>query len=172
MKLCFTLQVINVHSDHGDVFWALEDGAGSGGSRRLREYPTSLAQPTDAITSSSHLGVNGGLTSRRGSNISNSENDKDLDLECNFLWGCSRLAYDGEGSIFFADCKNNVIHLFAANGGQRQKSLLSQADGINRPRGLTLDRERRLLYVGQSEGDVRVFTLGDGKKSYDLRVDF
>lgn len=158
-----------MHTDHGDVFWALEEGAGSGGSRRLREYPASLATPTD---SSSRLGVNGNATSRRGSNISNSDSDKDLDLECSFLWGCSRLAYDGDGSIFFADCKNNVIHLFAANGAQRQRRLLVQGDGINRPRGLAVDRERRLLYVGQSEGDVRVYTLGDGRKTYELRVDF
>lgn len=47
-----------------------------------------------------------------------------------------------------------------------------QGDGINRPRGLAVDRERRLLYVGQSEGDVRVYTLGDGRKTYELRVDF
>ena len=70
----------------------------------------------------------------------------------------SKLSYDGDMNIFLTDHDNKSVHVLLANG-QYHCQLLSSDHIKNHPYGLTLDRQRRLLYVGQGESVVNAFKL-------------
>ncbi len=72
----------------------------------------------------------------------------------------SRLAYDdGSQRVFLTDVANNAIHELSAVNGLYMRRLLSASDGIYLPYSITVDVDRRLLYVGQSRAKVTVYEL-------------
>jgi hypothetical protein len=70
----------------------------------------------------------------------------------------SRLAYDGRTSIFLSDYKNKAVHVWSVNG-QYDHQLLSSVDFTGKPSFLTVDEQRRLMYVAQSDSTIKVFKL-------------
>ena len=145
-------QVIKVSSGDQDTFWTIESSPdevyGYKLRSRLRRYiwdkSTNNASPItwqnfdfEAINT-----------------IDRDENDKTINLGPQDI----RITYDGERSIYAADYNKNSIHVFSTSG-QYQCELLSQKDGLNKPCCLVVDRIRRLLYVAQASGEVKIFTL-------------
>lgn len=77
------------------------------------------------------------------------------------------IVYDGADNVLLADYINNAVHVLSTSGVYLRK-LLGETEGVFRPYGLTLDRQRRVLYVGQT-GEIKVFVL-DGRWNYRLDV--
>ena len=73
------------------------------------------------------------------------------------------LSYGDNMNIFLSDMRNKAVHVLSANG-QYHCQLLSSHQISADPYKLVLDKERQLLYIGESKGEVKVFklTYGDG----------
>ena len=73
------------------------------------------------------------------------------------------LSYDGNMNIFLSDMHNKAVHVLLTNG-QYHRQLLSSHQIKANPCILVVDKERQLLYIGESKGLVEVFklTYGDG----------
>ena len=65
--------------------------------------------------------------------------------------------------VLVADYNNSRIHLLNFDLTLQQKLL--QSDGLDKPRRLLLDEDRGLLYVGQDNGEVKIFRVADPKPS-------
>ena len=97
---------------------------------------------------------------------------KDIDLitkdgeQINF--DSSKLAYDGDMNMFLRDYHNKAVHILSTNG-EYHCQLLSPNDLSNTPCRLAVDKERELLYVGQSDSVVEVFHL---KSAEIIRPDY
>ena len=68
------------------------------------------------------------------------------------------------GQVLVADYNNSRIHLLNSDL-TLQRKLLLQSDGLDKPRRLLLDEDRGLLYVGQDNGEVKIFRVADPKPS-------
>ena len=134
-------QVIKVTTDHSDDFWTLEYSDNK--NYHLRVYSVDRRRSDGKVT-------------WRDINVTTT-NGNHIDLSC------SRLSYDGNMKIFFSDCDNKAVHVLSVNG-QYHCQLLSSHHMKNTPCRLAVDKERQLLYVGQTENVVGVFKLayGDG----------
>ena len=130
-------QVIKVTSDQNDDFWTLEE---SGNNWHLRVYSV------DRRRSDSRPNV-----TRRDINVPTTDG-KRTDLLA------SSLSYDGNMNIILSDFYNKAVHVFLVNG-QYHCQLLSSHHIKKKPFRLALDKERKLLYIGQLNGVVEVFKL-------------
>ena len=79
-------------------------------------------------------------------------NDKQISLPYSILTD------DGNTTIFISDYSNKVIHTFSIKGHYRCL-LLSPHHFLNTLDSLAVDKERKLLYVGQNNGVVAMFKL-------------
>lgn len=70
----------------------------------------------------------------------------------------SKLAHDGVGNIFTTDRINAAVHVWSA-GGQYVRRLLSPQQNIANPSSLIIDTQHHVMYVGQYNGMIDVFTL-------------
>jgi hypothetical protein len=127
------------------VFWCLE---AKNGDCRLREYQLSNNAGTNSPSRVSHV------TWR---DISTSPSPG-VDLDLHY----AHLAYDGAGNVFLSDFNSSTVHVFSTSG-HHERQLLSVRDGLDGPRSLAVDRSQKLLCVGQRKGEVKVFTLSDGR---------
>ena len=128
-------QVIKVTTDHSDDFWTLEY---SGNYPHLGVYSVDRRRSDGKVT---WRNIN--VPTTDGEHIS--------------------LSYDGNMNIFLSDLDNKAVHVLSVNG-QYHCQLLSSRHIESTPFRLAVDKERQLLYVGQSGGVVGVFRLthGDG----------
>ena len=131
-------QVVKVTIDHSDDFWTLEE---SDTNEHLRVYNVDRRRSDGNVT---WRDVN--VPTTGGKHIS-------LSHSC--------LLYDGKVNIFLSDYHNKAVHVFTVNG-QHHCQLLSSHHFVNNPRSLALDKERQLLYVGQSGQLAGVFKLTYG----------
>ena len=137
-------EVIKVTTDHSDDFWTLE---------------TSDNYNNHLCVYSVDRRLSDGKVTWRGINVPTT-NGKHIDL----LY--SSLSYDGNMNIFLSDLPNKVVHVLSVNG-QYHCQLLSSHQIKNIPYRLAVDKERQLLYLGQSFTLVEVFklTYGEGDKN-------
>lgn len=72
-----------------------------------------------------------------------------------------RLAYDGCSSVWTTDWKNDAVHVWSVHGYYMYVRKLCALKSVHsvRPMGLAVDRERLVMYVGQTERIVNMFTL-------------
>ena len=133
-------QVIKVTTDHSDDFWTLEQSDNF--NYHLRVYSVDRRRSDGNVT-------------WRDINFPTTDG-KHIDLP----W-YSRLSYDGNMNIFLSDCENKAVHVLSVNS-QYHCQLLSSHHIKNLPRRLAVDKERQLLYVGQTRGVVGVFELTYG----------
>ena len=70
----------------------------------------------------------------------------------------SMLVSDGNMNIFLNEFENQTIHVLLANG-QYHCQLLSTLDTDEQMKRIALNRKRQLLYVGQTNGIVKVYKL-------------
>lgn len=70
----------------------------------------------------------------------------------------SKLAHDGVGNIFTTDRINAAVHVWSA-GGRYVGRLLSPQQNIANPSSLIIDTQHHVMYVGQYNGMIGVFTL-------------
>ena len=137
------LQVIKLSTELNDDFWAVDEDDQQ--IYHLRMYSMKR----------SHLGKN--LTWR---DIDVTTTDgKHIEVS-----HASLLSYDGNMNIFLVELKTKAIHVFSVNG-QHQCQLPSSHHMTITPFKLAVDKERQLLYVGQNDGLVLVFTLTYGNGS-------
>ena len=129
-------QVIKVTTNHSDDFWTL--GTSNNSNHHLRVYSV-VKRRSEAL---------------RDINIPSTDG-KNIDLLQ------SSLSYDGNMSIFLSDYFNKAVHVLSVNG-QYHSQLLSSHHIKNKPCILAVNKERQLLYVGQSNGVVVVFKLTYG----------
>ena len=134
-------QVIKVTTDHSDDFWTLEKS--NNDKYHLRVYSVDRR-------------LSDGNVTWRDIYVPTTDG-KHINLRY------SRLSYDGNMNIFLSDRDNKVVHVFSENG-QYHCQLLSSHHIEKKPWRLAIDKERQLLYIGQSGGVVGVFelTYGDG----------
>ena len=129
-------QVIEIASNHEQIFWTLEMISNK---YRLCAFNASAKQPDGSL-----LWTNVALpaTGETAINLAS-----------------SRLGHDGHANVFLTDQQNNAVHVFSM-GGQYQFQLLSSQQ-INTPWRLAFNSNfcNKLLYVGQSRGEVKVFAL-------------
>ena len=135
------MQVIKVFTGHSDDFWTVMMNLDN--SALLRVY-TKDKRLSDVNVTWRDLNVP-------------STNGKQIFLPF------SSLSYDGNMNIFLSDNRNKAIHVLSVTG-QYHCQLLSSHHIMNEPIRLTVDKERQLLYVGQSEGVVAVFKLTYGEE--------
>ena len=69
----------------------------------------------------------------------------------------SSLAFDGYNSVLVSECENSAVHVFSTKGDY-QLQLLSYPD-VHKPTRIVVNKDDRLLYVGQQKGEVKVFAL-------------
>ena len=132
-------QVIKVTRDHSDDFWTL----GSNADRwRLHVYSVD----------------------RRRSDGNVTWRDLSYLIKGPFLFLDSSLLYDGNMNIFLSDYDNRAVHVLLVNG-QYYCQLISSHHIKYAPHRLAVDKERQLLYVGQTTGIVEVFKLTYGIES-------
>ena len=131
------LQVIVVFLNNKYNIWSLETS--SHVNYALRIYSSDFSLSEQKIT---FRDIN--TTTSRG---------KDIKLS-----HLSSMAYDHNKKIFVSDLDNKAVHVFLVNG-QYHCQLLSSKHLSSEPYKLTLDVNRRFLYVGQSASKVRVFEL-------------
>ena len=136
-------QVVTVTTDLLDEFWTIEK------SDKL-------------FTEDYHLRVYSvdrklsiGYVSMRDINVTTA-GGKQLNL------ASSSLSYDGYSNIFISDWYNKAVHVFSVNG-QYHFQLLSPRQMKNQPCRLAFDKERHILYVGQSKALVEAFQLTYGE---------
>ena len=79
------------------------------------------------------------------------------------------IAVDAYCGIFVADCTTNGVYLFSLDG-EFKCQLLSDTDGLNRPCKIALYTERKLLYIGQQNGEVHVFQMKDIEWKTELKL--
>ena len=130
------IQVIKVTTEAGDVFWVLEKFAVYS---RLRIYSITENQSTSGDITWRDVDL---MTSRG--------------LRIVLSWN-SRLTYDGGKLMFLTELENSAVHVLSVDGVY-QHQLLSSED-VSTPYGLSVDRHRKLMYVGPSKGVVKVFAL-------------
>ena len=133
-------QVIKVTTDSSDDFWTLEK---NGNSDTLCAY-------------SVDRGCSDGNVTRRDINVTTADGQ-----HINLSY--SRLSYDGNMNIFLSDYYNKAVNVFTVNG-QYHCQLLSSHHIKNSPYKLALDKEHKLLSVGQRESVVGVFELKYGEE--------
>ena len=71
----------------------------------------------------------------------------------------SKMSQDNFMNIFIGDQNNNAIHVVSVNGQYRCEVVTSFDINANSLLGLTVERDRRLLYVGLSNGVILVYNL-------------
>ena len=131
------VEVIKVLIDQREVFWCLES---DNETFHLRVY--TVERKPD------------GTLNMTWKDISNRPTDsKHIYFSLN-----SSLSYDGDMNIFLSDFHNKAVHVFLING-QYRCQLLSSNHIASWTYKLALDRKNNLLYVGQSEGMVKVLKL-------------
>ena len=69
----------------------------------------------------------------------------------------SCLAFDGYNSVLVSERKNSAVHVFSIEGNYQLK-LLSYPD-VHEPTRIVVNKDDRLLYVGQQKGEVKLFAL-------------
>ena len=129
-------QVIKVTTDHCDDFWTRERNDNY--NYHLRVYSVDRRRSDGNVTCRD---INVTTTDGKHINLSG-----------------SRLSYDGNMNIFLSNWDNKAVHVLSANG-QYHCQLLSSHHIKNSPYIQAVDKERRLLYVGQDTGVVGVFKL-------------
>ena len=134
-------QVIKVAKEHSDDFWTLEK---SGNKYHLRVYSVDRQR------------LNGNEVKWMDINVTTTDG-KNINLRD------SSLAYDGRMNIFLSDRYNKTVHLLSSNGQYLSQLLPSGLIRIS-PCKLAVDRERRLLYIGQAWGIMGVFELAYGDR--------
>ena len=133
-------QLIKVATKSSDVFWTWES---NGINKHLHVYNV-YGRSFD-----------GNMTWR---DIFPTTDGKHIDLSH------SSLSYDGNMNIFLSDQNNQAIHVLSVNGQYRYQ-LLSSHQIKNKPWRLAVDKERQLLYIGQTGRVVGVFKLIYGEGS-------
>ena len=129
-------QVLKITTGNSDNFWTIERISSQ--NFRLRVYSVDNRRP------------DGNVTWR---NINATPKDgKRINLVA------SSLSYDGSMNIFLSDLYNKAIHVYLMNG-QYHCQLLSASNLNNKPYKLTVDKKRKLLYVGQDNNLIEVFSL-------------
>ncbi len=72
----------------------------------------------------------------------------------------ARLAHDGKASILLAEKQTSAVHLLAVNGTYiRQLLYASNFTKNTKPLMVAVDDKNNLMYVAQTRGIVRVFTM-------------
>ena len=69
----------------------------------------------------------------------------------------SCLAFDGYNSVLVSEWENSAVHVFSTKGDY-QLQLLSYPD-LHEPTRIVVNKDDRLLYVGQQKGEVKLFAL-------------
>ena len=69
----------------------------------------------------------------------------------------SCLAFDDYDSVLLSDFNNNAVHVFSSKGHYQQQLLSYPA--ILKPSRIVINKEYRVLYVGQQRGEVKMFKL-------------
>ena len=129
------LQVMKVSTDHNDDFWTLV---------------TNKTNYYRRVYSLERGRVDGNVTWK---NINVAIKDCiDISLTQQGLF------HDGNMNFFITDPKSKAIHVWSAIG-RHQCELLSSQHIRRLPTTLAVDKERQLLYVGQTQGVVQVFKL-------------
>ena len=121
-----------------EEFWTLEE---SGGSETLRVYRLNTTR-YDVIVEVKDIQL-----------LSNDDKPMNVCVSTQ-----DRLAYDGGRNMFLSDYSNNTIHTLSVDGRYRSQ-ILSSNHIKNTPHSLAVNREKKLLYVGQSFGVVGIFNL-------------
>ena len=134
-------QVIKVTTDHKDDFWVL--GYRSDDNHQLRVYSVDNRR-SDGNVTWKHINVP-------------TTDDKYIRLLH------SRLSYDGNMNIFLSDRHNAAVHVLSVNG-QYHRQLLSSHHFQSEPIRLAIDKQLKLLYVGQWNNEVGVFKLMYGNE--------
>ena len=136
-RMQFYKELFKVATDHVDEFWILK--------RRI-DSPVFREQINSFVYCMNKRRSDGTFTRR------NIKVDEYVNL-----------FYDGNMNIFLSDWSNEVVYVLSANG-QYHCQLLSSRQIKNFPCKLVVDKERQLLYIGESKGVVEVFelTYGDG----------
>ena len=141
-------QVIKVsYGDQRNTFWTIESDAKVNG--RLQKYTFDQTESSQI----NRLKVEQ-LQFKAINTIYENDNGEEKDIGPQDV----KIAYDGERNIYVADYNKNSIHVFSINGEYICK-LLSERDGVCKPLRLVVDRIRRLLYVAQTSGELKIFTL-------------
>ena len=130
-------QVIKVTTDHSDDFWTLEYSGNL--NYRLRVYSVDRKHSDGNVT---WRDINVNTTNGKHINLSNS---------------C--LSYDGYLNIFLSDSDNRDVYAFSVNGQYHSSHHIKYKSSR-----LAVDKNRQLLYVGQSGGVVEVFELKYGDR--------
>ena len=133
----FDRELIKVATDHVDEFWTLDWP----GNYFLRVYCKDKRRSDGNVTWRI-------ITSPT------------INVEHDDLWKAT-LSYDGNMNIFLSDRENKAVHVLSTNR-QYHCQLLSSHQIKNFPLKLVVDKERQLLYIGESEGVVEVFKLTYG----------
>ena len=132
----FCWQVMKVTIANSDDFWTVERNTYF--DFRLRVYSVDTRRLVNNVS---------------WKNISTTMVDKTkIDLTA------SSLSYDGSMNIFLSDYNNKVIHVFLVNG-QYHGQLLASSHIKNKPLRLLVDKTRQLLYVGESNNIIEIFSL-------------
>lgn len=131
---------VSLDDSQEEVFWVLEYKSKKS---RLRVYTIDRKQ-----------GANGVLTWR----------DVTIPKSIAVDLSNARLAYDGHANVFMTDTDNKSVHVWSVTTGQYDRQLLS-SQHFNKygPRCLTVDIQRRILYVSHSDGH----TVSEFKLRYE-----
>ena len=133
---CILLQAIPVQDGYdGHVFWT-----------RIRKNKVDLLQvckvDKDGVTTWHEIDV----VTESGENS-------------RLCWG-SMMAYDENGSIFLSSPNDNAVYVFSVHNGKQIDSL-SITEGLDKPSGLAIDINKRLLYVGNKGGIIKIFEFDE-----------
>lgn len=71
----------------------------------------------------------------------------------------SKLAFDGNASVYMINYRDWSVHVMSASGLYEGQVLSAEHFDSKNPFSLTVDGQRRVMYIGQQLGVISVFTL-------------
>lgn len=69
-----------------------------------------------------------------------------------------KLAFDGHSSVLTTDPKNHAVHVWSVHGQYLRELRVSEIN-FYAVKSLAIDKQNRIMYVGQLEGTVQTFAL-------------